>query len=187
MCCARFCGAGFGMDGCWGRRSRFSIEMVYAVRDLMQGAYPELVDSAERVAKVVEAEEKQFDRVLKSGLEARNSEQLRAEIERSHVEGTVGDSMLKANRFPASDGFSPLRNLRPAARLHGRCGARRRMWTSIDDGFEAARAEEQARARASWKGGSQKIGQPGVSRSAEDRFSRATSSSTRPTAKCWPS
>ena len=42
--------------------------MVYAVRDLMQGAYPELIDSADRVAKVVEAEEKQFDRVLKIGM-----------------------------------------------------------------------------------------------------------------------
>jgi alanyl-tRNA synthetase len=30
----------------------------------MKGAYPELIDSAARVAKVVEAEEKQFDRVL---------------------------------------------------------------------------------------------------------------------------
>ena len=40
------------------------------------------------------------------------------------------------------------------------------------EGFEAARAEEQARARASWKGGSQKIGQPGLSRIAQDGFSR---------------
>jgi alanyl-tRNA synthetase len=47
--------AAFGMDACSARNSRFSIEMVYAVRDLMQGAYPELVDSAARVAKVVEA------------------------------------------------------------------------------------------------------------------------------------
>ena len=62
MCCARLCGAGFGMDGCWGRRSRFCMRWCYAVRDLMKGAYPELEDSAERVAKVVEAEEKQFDR-----------------------------------------------------------------------------------------------------------------------------
>ncbi len=46
----------------------FLYQMVYAVRDLMQGAYPELVDSAARVAKVVEAEEKQFDRALKAGL-----------------------------------------------------------------------------------------------------------------------
>ena len=50
-----------------GQEKPFLFEMVFAVRDLMQGAYPELVDSAERVAKVVEAEEKQFDRVLKDG------------------------------------------------------------------------------------------------------------------------
>src|SRR5208283_2616628 len=51
-----------------GQEKPFLFEMVYAVRDLMQGAYPELVDSADRVAKVVEAEEKQFDRVLKFGM-----------------------------------------------------------------------------------------------------------------------
>ncbi|MGA2341402.1 MAG: alanine--tRNA ligase, partial [Terracidiphilus sp.] len=50
-----------------GQEKPFLFEMVFAVRDLMKGAYPELVDSAERVAKVVEAEEKQFDRVLKIG------------------------------------------------------------------------------------------------------------------------
>jgi alanyl-tRNA synthetase len=50
-----------------GQEKPFLFEMVYAVRDLMKGAYPELVDSAARVAKVVEAEEKQFDRVLKIG------------------------------------------------------------------------------------------------------------------------
>ncbi len=50
-----------------GQEQPFLYQMVYAVRDLMQGAYPELIDSAARVAKVVEAEEKQFDRVLKVG------------------------------------------------------------------------------------------------------------------------
>ncbi len=50
-----------------GQEKPFLFEMVYAVRDLMKGAYPELVDSADRVAKVVEAEEKQFDRVLEIG------------------------------------------------------------------------------------------------------------------------
>src|SRR6201993_1696235 len=48
-----------------GQEKPFMCEMVYAVRDEMKQAYPELVDSAARVAKVVEAEEKQFDRVLK--------------------------------------------------------------------------------------------------------------------------
>src|SRR5271156_3080542 len=51
-----------------GQEQPFLFEMVYAVRDLMQGAYPELDDSAARVAKVIGAEEKQFDRVLKIGL-----------------------------------------------------------------------------------------------------------------------
>jgi alanyl-tRNA synthetase len=50
-----------------GQEQPFLYEMVYAVRDLMEGAYPELKDSAPRVAKVVEAEEKQFDRVLATG------------------------------------------------------------------------------------------------------------------------
>jgi alanyl-tRNA synthetase len=50
-----------------GQEKPFLNQMVYAVRDLMQGAYPELVDSADRVAKVVESEEKQFARVLSLG------------------------------------------------------------------------------------------------------------------------
>ena len=43
-----------------GQEKPFLYQMVYAVRDEMQGAYPELIDSADRVAKVVEAEEQQF-------------------------------------------------------------------------------------------------------------------------------
>ena len=43
-------------------------EMVYAVRDEMVAAYPELKESAERVAKVVLAEEMQFARVLSTAM-----------------------------------------------------------------------------------------------------------------------
>ena len=50
-----------------GQEKPFLNQMVYAVRNLMQGAYPELVDSADRVVKVVESEEKQFARVLALG------------------------------------------------------------------------------------------------------------------------
>ena len=39
-------------------------EMVFAVRDEMKVAYPELVETADRVSKVVRAEEEQFARVL---------------------------------------------------------------------------------------------------------------------------
>jgi alanyl-tRNA synthetase len=122
-----------------GQEKPFLYQMVYAVRDLMQGAYPELTDSASRVAKVVEAEEKQFDRVLKIGLTRLNEE----------LQGAfTGD---KAFHLYETFGL-PLDFMVDAARDAG---------VKFDEaGFEAARSEEQARARASWKGGSQKSASP---------------------------
>src|SRR5580692_9795534 len=122
-----------------GQEKPFLFEMVFAVRDLMQGAYPELKDSAPRVAKVVEAEEKQFDRVLKVGL-TRLDEELKGNF--------TGD-----RAFHLYETFGlPLDFMVDAARDAG---------VKFDEaGFEKARAEEQARARASWKGGSQKSASP---------------------------
>jgi alanyl-tRNA synthetase len=118
-----------------GQEKPFLFEMVYAVRDLMQGAYPELVNTAARVAKVIEAEEKQFDRVLKFGLARLNEE----------LQGTFTGE--KAFHLYETYGL-PLDFMVDAARDAG---------VIFDEaGFEAARAEEQARARASWKGGGQK-------------------------------
>ncbi len=50
-----------------GQEKPFMHEMVFAVRDEMQVAYPELKETAERVSKVVLAEEEQFARVLARG------------------------------------------------------------------------------------------------------------------------
>ena len=47
-----------------GQEKPFLNQMVFAVRDLMKDAYPELVDTADRVAKVVEAEEVRFAHTL---------------------------------------------------------------------------------------------------------------------------
>jgi alanyl-tRNA synthetase len=122
-----------------GQEQPFLCQMVYAVRDLMQGAYPELIESADRVAKVVEAEEKQFDRVLKIGLTRLNEE----------LQGNFTGE--KAFHLYETFGL-PLDFMVDAAHDAG---------VKFDaDGFEAARAEEQARARASWKGGSQKTASP---------------------------
>jgi alanyl-tRNA synthetase len=122
-----------------GQEKPFLYEMVFAVRDLMKGAYPELADSAERVAKVIEAEEKQFDRVLKIGV-ARLNEEMQGSF--------TGD---KAFHLYETFGL-PLDFMVDAARDAG---------IAFDhEGFERARAEEQARARASWKGGSQKTASP---------------------------
>jgi alanyl-tRNA synthetase len=122
-----------------GQEQPFLFEMVYAVRDLMQGAYPELIDSATRVAKVVEAEEKQFDRVLKIGLTRLNEE--------------LQNNFTGENAFHLYETFGlPLDFMVDAAHDAG--------ITFDHEGFEAARSEEQARARASWKGGSQKSASP---------------------------
>ncbi|MDR3771868.1 MAG: alanine--tRNA ligase [Terracidiphilus sp.] len=122
-----------------GQEQPFLYEMVYAVRDLMAGAYPELEDSAARVAKVIGAEEKQFDRVLKIGLTRLN-------------EDLKGD-FTGAKAFHLYETFGlPLDFMVDAARdAH----------VVFDEaGFEHAKEAEQARARASWKGGSQKSASP---------------------------
>src|SRR5689334_1533036 len=51
-----------------GQTKPFMHEMVYAVRDLMKDAYPELVESSKRVAEVVFSEEKRFAHTLDEGL-----------------------------------------------------------------------------------------------------------------------
>src|SRR5205823_3710630 len=49
-------------------KSRFLSEMAFQVRDLMESAYPELMDNAPRVAKVIDAEEARFAHTLGVGL-----------------------------------------------------------------------------------------------------------------------
>jgi len=132
-----------------GQEQPFLCQMVYSVRDLMQGAYPELIDSADRVSKVVLAEEKQFDRVLKIGL-TRLDEDLKGEF--------TGE---KAFHLYETFGL-PLDFMVDAARDAG---------VKFDEaGFEAARSEEQARARASWKGGGQKSASPAYRELAKTDF-----------------
>ncbi len=50
-----------------GQTEPFLYQMVFAVRDLMQGAYPELTETAERVSKAVLAEETRFAHTLGEG------------------------------------------------------------------------------------------------------------------------
>jgi alanyl-tRNA synthetase len=144
--------------------------MVYAVRDLMQGAYPELIDSAARVSKVVEAEEKQFDHVLKFGLEkldnligeAKSTAVLHDNVLLS-ISASADDS---SQSFPAG---MPIIPGDKAFTLYETFGlpldfmieAARDQGARLDQlGFERKMQEEQLRARASWKGGSQKLASP---------------------------
>ena len=193
-----------------GQEQPFMHEMVLAVVNEMKVAYPELVETAERVAKVVLAEEQQFARVLTAALqimertldiesessdarmtryleevEAQTKPGLIKHLARMYDEGivatpevirvtfldiygpTVGhplfvDLMVKVHAERKFDG-------KTAFHLYETYGlpldfmvdaARDRNVRFDMAGFEAAKEEEQARARASWKGGSQKSASP---------------------------
>ena len=198
-----------------GQEQPFLYEMVYAVRDLMAGAYPELDDSAARVAKVIGAEEKQFDRVLKDGLREWDKAVMEADKERfeeliyrweAALEGDLTGQDLQVVKLEEAsalasigrDDFEPIRRLterrlgpslaesylrefrdaqgRPI-RIRG--GVAFHIYETFglpidfmldaarDAGiglnmleFDSAKEAEQARARASWKGGSQKSASP---------------------------
>jgi alanyl-tRNA synthetase len=207
-----------------GQEKPFMFEMVFAVRDEMEVAYPELKETAERVAKVVLAEEEQFARVISSAL-TRLDEQLNALVERKELfeefkraeiafesnPGKPGEEItaeqieLTSNlsaiyygkiepKYPkefygeywgdecgtnhilrepvvysGKDAFNlyetfglPLDFMVDAARDAG---------IEFDmPGFEKAKEEEQQRARASWKGGSQKTASPVYRELAKTEF-----------------
>jgi alanyl-tRNA synthetase len=224
----------------------FLFQMVYAVRDLMQSAYPELTESATRVAKVVEAEERQFDRVLKIGAQQfdeslrkarsdyfakcsvmlaklsskygkdclvftgkqisrgmstfaevdvlKSKPRLERRMEPDDPEHQYFDFLLQAPTLDGKEAFRlyetfgiPLDFMEDATRdegirfdLEGFLDMALRESTELEntsepqyfssdvrgpvlfnnEGFSAAKEAEQARARASWKGGAQKTASP---------------------------
>jgi alanyl-tRNA synthetase len=174
-----------------GQEKPFMHEMAFAVRDEMQVAYPELKETAERISKVVLAEEQQFARVMELG-----SKELQKEIDEIHALHEEAEEILlgvesgNLQEFLQEGGglrdyFLEGRNpadvarelLRQGKKFRGKAAFRlyetfgmpldfmvdaaRDAGIAFDmAGFEAAKEEEQARARASWKGGSQKTASP---------------------------
>jgi alanyl-tRNA synthetase len=132
-----------------GQEEPFMYRMVDAVKDEMKGAYPELEESANRVARVVRAEEERFGRTL-----ALASKQLDTAIERVRKEAGDRPPMLPgAIAFHLYETYGlPLDFMVDATRDQG-----------IDfdlTGFEVAKGEEQTRAQASWKGGAKQSASP---------------------------
>jgi alanyl-tRNA synthetase len=162
--------------------------MTKPVVDLMAEAYPYLIEAKDRVQEIIRHEEQRFFNILSTGskqftdaLDVKLEELTRqfasdAGIKEIITVGQTGapepdtriirsmriDTLRKHDRpvvFPGDKAFHlyetfglPLDFMADAARDYG-----------IDfdmEGFERARAEEQARARASWKGGSQKTASP---------------------------
>ena len=139
-----------------GQEKPFMHEMVFAVRDEMQVAYPELKESAERVSRVVLAEEQQFARVLETGA--------------MNLDSAIGDAKRRYEAFANEQRFEKVTlEGQIAFRMYETFGlpldfmvdAARDAGIEFDQvGFDRAKEEEQQRARASWKGGSQKSAAP---------------------------
>jgi alanyl-tRNA synthetase len=206
-----------------GQEKPFMHEMVLAVRDEMSAAYPELLESAERVRKVVLQEELQFARVMdvaSSEVESeikrimqRSGEQLGvfldelAQTARPELMTLLTQKLNKANENTVTnrailrrvfqdvfgemlgskldESLSAIRNEEMKFNGHAAFHIYETFGMPLDfmvdaardagiefdmEGFEAAKEEEQQRARASWKGGSQKSAAPVYRELAKTEF-----------------
>jgi alanyl-tRNA synthetase len=156
-----------------GQPEPFLFQMVFAVRDEMKSAYPELNETADRIAGLVKSEETRFMRTLDAGLGPLEDdvynfslETLRPigdvvltrnksarEIERADLYAKVKEINQSGNRltYPGKNAFKfydtfglPLDFIQDAVRDFG---------LEFDqEGFDRAKEEQQARGRAAWKG-----------------------------------
>jgi alanyl-tRNA synthetase len=135
-----------------GQNKPFLSQMVFAVRDLMQDAYPELRETADRVSKAILAEETRFAHTMEVGLKKLEDDlQPLVLSARNGSEATPIYSGDKA--FKLYDTFGmPLDFMQDAARDQG---------IVFDQaGFDAAMDEQRQRAKASWKGAAKQTANP---------------------------
>jgi alanyl-tRNA synthetase len=125
-----------------GQAKPFLYQMVFAVRDLMNDAYPELNETADRVSKAVQVEETRFAHTMEVGLEKLET------LLKNSPETLAGE-----DAFKLYDTFGmPLDFMQDAARDQG---------IAFDKaGFDHAMEEQKTRARASWKGAAKQTANP---------------------------
>ena len=125
-----------------GQTKPFLNQMVFAVRDLMNNAYPELNETADRVSKAVLAEETRFAHTMEVGLEKLEN------LLKNSPERLAGE-----DAFKLYDTFGmPLDFMQDAARDQG---------IAFDKtGFDRAMEEQRQRAKASWKGAAKQTANP---------------------------
>jgi alanyl-tRNA synthetase len=157
-----------------GQTEPFLHKMVFGVCDLMQDAYPELKESADRVSRTVLAEETRFAHTLDIGLK-KLEDDIRA----------IYDSWEAAKKaaFPVEGGvdvvFRPVYEGEKAFKLYDTFGmpldfmqdAARDQAIEFDQaGFDRAMAEQKSRARASWRGGSRQAADPAYQQLPKSEF-----------------
>jgi alanyl-tRNA synthetase len=147
-----------------GQTKPFLYEMVFAVCDLMQDAYPELREGTERVSKAVHAEEARFARTLDLGL--RKLEEDFAEVRRNWEHDF--QAILRVSPKAANEA-RPAYAGKKAFKLYDTYGmpldfmvdAARDQGIAFDQvGFDRAMEEQRVRAKASWKGGHKQTANP---------------------------
>jgi alanyl-tRNA synthetase len=156
-----------------GQEQPFLYQMVFAVRDEMKSAYPELIETADRIAGLVKGEETRFTRTLDAGLGPLEDDvynfsletlrpmgdvvltrnKVARDIERADLYAKVKEINQSGKRltYPGKNAFKfydtfglPLDFIQDAVRDFG---------LEFDqDGFDRAKEEQQARGRAAWKG-----------------------------------
>jgi alanyl-tRNA synthetase len=138
-----------------GHQTPFLHQMVFAVRDLMQGAYPELKESTDRVSRTVLSEEQRFAHTLDIGLKKLE--------ETFQASGQSGAALSGADAFKLYDTFGmPLDFMQDAARDQG---------IAFDqEGFDQAMQEQRERARASWKGAAKQTANPAYQKLPKSDF-----------------
>ncbi|PYX72118.1 MAG: alanine--tRNA ligase [Acidobacteria bacterium] len=125
-----------------GQMKPFLHQMVFAVRDLMRDAYPELNETADRVTKVVQAEETRFAHTMEVGLEKLET------LLKNSPEKLAGE-----DAFKLYDTFGmPLDFMQDAARDQGIAFDRA--------GFDQAMEKQRQLAKASWKGAAKQTANP---------------------------
>jgi alanyl-tRNA synthetase len=144
-----------------GQTKPFLYEMVFAVRDLMQDAYPELKESAGRASKVVLAEETRFAHTMDVGLsklEQHISERRRhLQIYGSTAPGMPG---AKGVVLPGPDDTYWLTDRFGLPRDFVEDAYRDAGLPFDDQTYEAGLEEQRSRARASWKGAAKQTANP---------------------------
>jgi alanyl-tRNA synthetase len=150
-----------------GTTKPFLSQVIYAVRDEMWKAYPELAVTTEKVVRVVVAEEERFARTLSIGIIKLEEafEEVRTEYENAWGAWSESEDDPLTRPMPLLPGSEAFHLYEtyglPKDLIIEACRDTRDPKILFDEkGFEKARAEEQARARASWKGGSKATASP---------------------------
>jgi alanyl-tRNA synthetase len=177
-----------------GQTKPFLYQMVFAVRDLMRDAYPELDETAERVSRAILAEEKRFAHTLELGFSALEQEIARSRQE-AETRAKIGErvteiwdsnqkikQILERGGDPNETGplsFKARIDGERAFRLYDTYGmpldfiqdAARDQGIDFDQqGFDRAMEQQKTLSRASWKSAAKQTANPAYQQLPKSEF-----------------